>query len=205
MNACEVCGDTPVCKTGLCPACTADLWTGQLELKLRKPYVMPMPNTSSDFMKLYNYHKSLNIQPYTHISTGNRNCSQFLGITVAEHVLSNVFKNVVRAPMGNRGFDFWCNNGFKIDVKSSCIRRKKIKHSSDAWSFKIKRNEIADYFLCIAFDNREDLSPLHLWLIPGKDINTKLALSISASTLSKLDAYKLDINKTITCCDAMKS
>lgn len=198
MNTCEVCGDTPVCKTGLCPACTVDLWTGRTELHKRSPYI---PHLSPDKKRLIYFKKPEN-RIQSHLTKCvNRYCPSFLGINVAEHVLSNVFKNVVRTPMGNKGFDFWCDNGFKIDVKSSC----QLKNRHPAWAFNIHHNKIADYFLCIAFDNREDLNPLHLWLVPGNKANHRSKLSVSANTLSKLDKYKLDINKTITCCDAMKS
>lgn len=101
----------------------------------------------------------------------NRNCSLFLGVHVAERVLSKVFNNVQRMQMGNRGFDFICNRGMKIDVKSSTMNLSD-KHIY-RWQFLIKRNTVPDYFLCIAFDNRDDLNPLHMWLIPGDTISTK--------------------------------
>jgi hypothetical protein len=85
----------------------------------------------------------------------NKDCPQYLGIHVAERVLSNVFKDVERMPMNNRGYDIICNHNKKIDVKSSCQRE------IGGWMFNIKRNVTADYFLCIAFDNREDLNPVH--------------------------------------------
>jgi len=50
----------------------------------------------------------------------NRDCSKFLGVHVAEQVLSQVFNNVEVMPHNNKGFDFICNRGKKIDVKSSC-------------------------------------------------------------------------------------
>ena len=105
-------------------------------------------------------------------------------------------------PYGHKGFDFRCNKGKQIDVKSACIRTR--HDLSDSWGFHISRNQIADYFLCIAFDNRKDLNPLHIWLIPGIIINHLTGISISESTLPKWDEYKLDINKTVTCCDSMK-
>jgi hypothetical protein len=50
----------------------------------------------------------------------NRDCSQYLGIHIAERVLSNIFENVKRLPLHNHGYDFICNKGYKIDVKSAC-------------------------------------------------------------------------------------
>ncbi len=100
-------------------------------------------------------------KPYT----DNKKCSSYLGVGIAERVLSHVFKNVELMPMSNPGYDFICNHGKKIDVKSSC--RYFHIGRSDSWMFTINKNTSADYFLCIAFDDREHLNPEHVWLIPG--------------------------------------
>ena len=132
----------------------------------------------------------------------NKECSSFLGVFVAERVLSHVFRDVEVMPYGNKGFDFICNNGKKIDVKSACIRRS--SSGTLRWAFSIKRNKIADYFLCLAFDSREDLNPLHAWLLPGEKLNRFIGTSIHPSTINKWDDYKLDINKVVSCCNSMK-
>ena len=149
-------------------------------------------------LTLYDTHKSLG--KASHPQYNNKECSLFLGDTVAETVLSKVFKNVVRTPNMYRGFDFWCNNQKKIDVKSSCTRSGK----TSTWAFVIRKNKIADYFLCIAFDNRQDLNPLQLWLIPGNVINHLTAVTFSESTLHKWQEYELPIGKTIACCDTLR-
>ena len=59
-------------------------------------------------------------------------------------------------------------------------------------------------FLLIAFNNRDDLKPLHIWLVPADAINHIQNTGISESTLLKWDKYKLDINKVAACCDRMK-
>ena len=129
----------------------------------------------------------------------NTECSQYLGVHVAERVLSKVFKDVVQMPHNNPGYDFICNKGKKIDVKSSCSHKK-----GRNWTFDIGRNQIADLFLCLTFDNREDLNPLNIWLIPGDIINHLTTASISKSTLSKWDKFKLDIDKVASCCTTLK-
>ena len=129
----------------------------------------------------------------------NKYCSNYLGIVIAEQVLSKVFKNVQVMPYGNKNYDFICEKGYKIDVKSACLSKNKY------WSFGINKNKIPDYFLCLAFDNRINLNPLYLWLIPGLLINNKTRDSIQMSTLSKWDKYKLDINKVIKCCKIQRS
>ena len=143
---------------------------------------------------------------YTHgtkPASENKQCTSFLGVYVAEQVPSKVFKNVEKMPTNNKGFDFFCNKGKKIDVKSACTHTRNAH--GDSWIFHIKHNNTADYFLCLAFDSRENLNPLHIWLIPGEIINHQMRTSIAKSTLHKWDEYKLDITKTIKCCTEMKT
>lgn len=139
----------------------------------------------------------------------NKKCGMFLGCHVAERVLSHIFKDVKRMPYGNIGYDFVCNKGFKIDVKSACLNK------NNAYSFTIKYNDIADYFLLIGFDNRESLNPQQLWLISGnetlhnnKKMNEHLTLSIGnkSNSLTKYLKYKLDdkLKEAISCCDKLK-
>ena len=130
----------------------------------------------------------------------NKQCSVYLGVHVAEQVLSRVFKNVKRMPYGNPGYDFICNKGKKIDVKSSCKTK-----NHNGWHFDIKHNTTADYFLCLAFDNRQDLNPLHVWLLPGIKLNHLQSASISQSTIHKWDAYRLDTTKVAMCCNTMRT
>lgn len=128
----------------------------------------------------------------------NKECTQYLGIHVAERVLSQVFKDVLVMPMHNPGYDVICNHGKRIDIKSSCQRE------NGSWAFHIERNTIADFFLCIAFDNREDLTPLHAWLISGNKLNHLVGASIRPGTIHKWDKYRLDMSKICACCDAMR-
>lgn len=132
----------------------------------------------------------------------NTSCSMHLGCYIAERLLSKVFKSVKRMPITNQGYDFLCKRGMKIDVKSACLRYD--GKNKTRWNFHIRKNKIADYFLCIAFDNRTNLNPIHLWLIPGNDVNCKTDITISISTTSKWDIYKLDISKTSEYCNRFK-
>lgn len=129
----------------------------------------------------------------------NKSCSAFLGVHIAEQVLSEVFKNVDIMPYGNHGFDFVCNQGKKIDVKSSCISK------DGQWVYSIGRNTIADYFLCLAFDNRVDLNPIHLWMIPGDVLNDHQCTGIRPTTIGRWKKYELDITKISTCCNNIKN
>lgn len=132
----------------------------------------------------------------------NKTCSMYLGVHIAERILAMVFENVERMPSQNPGFDFICSKGKKIDVKSSCIRIRKNRPAQ--WAFTIKKNTIPDFFLCIAFDDRENLNPLHMWLIPNYEINMYNGVSISETTLSKWNEFKLSLDDVLSCCNSLK-
>lgn len=134
-----------------------------------------------------------------HPYTENKTCALYLGIHIAERVLSHIFKDVERMPMHNPGYDFICNRGKKIDVKSACLRK------DSSWSFGIRCNTTPDFFLCLAFNNREDLTPLCAWLLPGNKVSHLTAASISMSTAHKWDVHKLDITKVSECCDSLRT
>jgi len=125
----------------------------------------------------------------------NKDCAQYLGVHIAERVLSHVFKDVERMPMNHPGYDLICSKNNRIDVKSSCPHGK-----HQRWNFHIRCNTTPDYFLCMAFNNREDLTPLHAWLIPGHRLSHLVNAVISPNTVHKWDEYALDISKIATCC-----
>ena len=129
----------------------------------------------------------------------NRKCSAFLGCHIAERVLRHVFKDVKRMPYDNPGYDVICNHNKRIDIKGSCLRR-----NDKGWMFNIKQNTNTDYFLCLAFDNRKDLTPLHAWLLPGSKFNHLTGIGIRPSTIHKWDEYRLDLTKILACCDTIR-
>lgn len=131
-------------------------------------------------------------------SVTNKNCSQYLGCYIAEQILSKIFKDVKVMPLNNHGYDIICNQDKKIDIKSSATGYK------SKWMFNIKKNIIADYFLLIAFDNRNDLNPVHLWLIPGEDINYLAGIEIRKDRLAKWIKYEQPLDRVVVCCDKMK-
>lgn len=139
----------------------------------------------------------------------NKKCPLFLGCNVAERVLSHVFREVQRMPNGNSGFDFICGKGYKVGVKSSCLRK------NNTYNFKIGYNKIADYFLLIGFDNIENLNPQHIWLIKGDEIIIRyrtlnnfnvLTIKNTLDGLSKFLKYKLTdkLKDVISCCNKLK-
>lgn len=120
----------------------------------------------------------------------NKSCPQYLGIVIAEQLLIKVFNKVEIMPNNHKGYDF-IGDGMKIDAKASC--RYLIKNQADKWKFNIRKNKIPNYFICLAFDNRTDLNPEHIWLIPGNKINDKFGIGISESKLNKYIQYELNI------------
>lgn len=136
-------------------------------------------------------------------SKNNKFCPTYLGVIIAEKILSKIFKKVKVMPYNNCGYDFVCGKDYKIDVKSAC----KPRHGRylDRWTFHIHKNKIADYFLCLAFDNRDDLNPQYLWLIPGNILNNNISITISKTTLDKWEQYEQPLDKVISCCNTMKN
>lgn len=188
MIICASCGkEKPHEAKGLCRHCYRNQPLQKLKSKnYNKRYYNNHPNHST----IWN-HKNFKCVSMTE----NKSCSSFLGVHIAERVLSKVFKNVQTMPYGHKGFDFICGKGYKVDVKSRCASKR-----DNNWCFDIRKNTIADYFLMLAFDNREDLNPLYMWLIPGDVVNHLKSVTISVSTLNKWNEYKLDIDKVIKYC-----
>lgn len=210
-KSCTSCGKHEHYGKGLCKACYMHQWNIDNKEK-RKEYRIKKRDIIKENVKRWNQNNPEKVKIINERSrrkrgdlpmSENRDCSSFLGVHVAERVLSNVFDDVIKLPYGNPGFDFVCNKGKKIDVKSSCMRFN--SSCATSWLFHTCKNKIADYILCIAFDNRENLNPMYMWLIPVSDAKKQTGISISITTLSKWDKYKLNIDKTIICCDMMKS
>lgn len=131
--------------------------------------------------------------------------SSWLGIYIAEQILSGFFDNIVRMPNNNPGYDFICGKGFKIDVKSACLMNDR---GYVRWLFTIRRNEIPDYFLLLGFnEDREQITPMRVWLIPGRILNSKRTFVISntGAKLKRWVKYERSIEKAIECCDKMKA
>lgn len=54
----------------------------------------------------------------------NKRCSMHLGVYIAENLIENMFEDIVRAPMHNKGYDFILKSGETIDVKASNLSTK---------------------------------------------------------------------------------
>lgn len=93
----------------------------------------------------------------------DRSDIHFIG-HIAEYGVSRIFKNIQGMFFTNRGYDFVCETGQKIEVKASLL------HIDNKFTFHIRYNDIADYFILIGFDNVLDLHPLHMWIIKNREI-----------------------------------
>lgn len=133
-----------------------------------------------------------------------KDSSSFLGVHVAERVINGIFENAKHMPYGFRGYDFTCGNGYKIDVKSSCLHYR--PNRAPEWGFGIDQNHIADYFLCIGFDDREQLNPMHVWLIPGHLINNHNELTITNShrVVHKWCEFEKCVDKAVDLCEKLR-
>jgi hypothetical protein len=135
----------------------------------------------------------------------SKESSTYLGVYVAEEVLSNVFDNVIRMPIGHPGYDFLCGKGFKIDVKSSKLYKSNRESRSPRWMFSIGRNAEADYFICLGFnEDRKNITPLKMWLIPAKEVNMLQTLSVRENDMVSWEQYEKPINKVLACCEHMR-
>jgi ribosomal protein S27AE len=134
-----------------------------------------------------------------------KDSAQYLGIHVAERVLSGFFDHITRMPLNNPGFDFVCGKGFKIDVKSSCLRLS--SGAPSFWGFNIRQNVDADYFLCLAFNDRESLEPQHVWFFPGEVINQQSGLRISnnSHSIAKWSKYERPLDRILSCCETLRA
>jgi hypothetical protein len=94
----------------------------------------------------------------------NEDCPTYFG-EFAESLMIMTFLDPVKMPYGNPGFDWKCNNGDKIDNKAACLSSWNMRYS-----FPIRRNKIADWFILSAWDNRDSLNPLHVWAFHKNDI-----------------------------------
>lgn len=135
----------------------------------------------------------------------SKESSTYLGVYIAESVLANVFDNVIRMPVGHPGYDFICGKGFKIDAKSSKLYIDPSKRRSSRWMFSIGRNTKADYFICLGFNNdRKNVTPLRMWLIPAKEVNMLQTLSIRNNDVVSWKQYEKSTRKVLACCEHMR-
>jgi len=125
----------------------------------------------------------------------NKDCSSYFG-TFTENLMIQTFEDPIKMPYGNPGFDWMCKKGDKIDNKSACLRYD--IPFWEGWTFPIKWNNIAEWFVLSAWDNRESLKPLHVWVFHKNDIvrdkkfwrRDSISITNKTSHLKKLENYE---------------
>lgn len=117
----------------------------------------------NDRQRKYRYNKGINMP-----MSDNDECSPYFGIYIAENYVAKTFEDPILMPLNNRYYDWICKKGQKIEHKAACLRKK---GTDFGWLFShINFNPIADYFIFSAWDNRESLIPMHIWIFHKEDM-----------------------------------
>lgn len=105
----------------------------------------------------------------------NENCSHFLGTYIAERqygriILPEMFGGIEKEmPYGNPWYDFLVKGNIKVDIKSCCLRRDE-RYNWMGWEPHARFNNVTDYFVILAFDDRENLNLIFIWSIGKNEI-----------------------------------
>jgi len=127
----------------------------------------------------------------------NENCSVYFG-EFTESLMVQTFEGAAKMPPNNPGFDWTCKRGDKIDNKGSCLVYLADRWAG-RWEFYIDYNNIADWFILSAWDNRDSLNPLHVWIfhkndiIRGKIFWRRSALAINNTTKGLREFKKWEV------------
>jgi len=146
------------------------------------------------------YRRTQGIKPMSE----NKDCSLYLGVHVTEQAIKPILPNATRMEMHHPKYDYLCSQGYKVDVKSSSIYYYE-KKNAYRWMFAINKNMEADYFMCVAYDNSENVNIIKIWMIPGKLINHLGRLSISPGSFEKWKEYEIDPTEANVCVDKITS
>lgn len=120
-------------------------------------------------------------------------CHDWIGIYIAENIAFGHLKGYERAPFGNHGYDFFNDAGKTVDCKASHLRQT--SKTGRGWQFAISRNDIADAFFCIAFDEFPSREILYMWFIPGVEIHhmARLSIGMGKRSRTKWEKYRVPV------------
>lgn len=106
---CIKCGEIKeLAGRGMCKKCYDKEYLKENRERIRK-YQKERYKANSEYIKEYQTERR---RKHGGLSMSeNKSCSIFLGVHVAEKVLSRVFKDVKQMPTHNPGYDFVCNRG----------------------------------------------------------------------------------------------
>lgn len=110
----------------------------------------------------------------------NTECPRYFGEYIEREYVSKIFVNPIPisySPGWHEGkpYDYECQNGFKIKHVAACTSVSIYKISNYTndpipyYVFNIRRNNVPDYWVLTAWDNRESLEPKYVWIIKGNE------------------------------------
>jgi len=101
----------------------------------------------------------------------NKDCSSYLGVEIAEKKIARIILprilGEIKKEMPYKGcrFDYLIEGDIKVDSKAGCLI-----DGNRRWSFFINHNDVAGFFLIIAFDSRDNLYCEHIWLFERNEM-----------------------------------
>jgi hypothetical protein len=105
----------------------------------------------------------------------NESCPCYLGVHIGENIadpiLTEIFGGIEkRMPNNYSGYERIVKGGYKVDIKTATMT---VVDNEYLWPFQIRYNDMADYFLLLAFGNRKDKNLIHIWLIKRNEMIKK--------------------------------
>lgn len=103
----------------------------------------------------------------------SKDCAKYLGVYIAERKIGRIIIPKMlgeikqEMPPNYPGYDFIVVEDVKVDIKSACLRHL---NGWIGWEPHVIYNNVTDYFIIVAFDNRDDLNIMHIWLIHRDEI-----------------------------------
>ena len=185
-----------------CRICGDDLVVGEnWRLSMRKSYnyICKTCHNKRSRIWLRSYRERMLLDGITNnrisgrnLVSNNRSGVSYMGICVAGDLLRRCYKHVQAVVNNKYAYKFVCDHDKFIDVKSSCLGKNWM------WLFSTRRNTVVDFFICVAFDDRDDPNVMHVWMIPGEKLNPFMSASISPSSVDKWSEYEQDIDEILS-------
>lgn len=131
------------------------------------------------------YTNKCNLSRYLGSESENKSCPLYFGDYIEKKYVMQIFEDPIpfeykKDDMGRiidrtKPYDYICKNGFKLKHIASCKRTDKfhvLNYLDDIlyWGYLIRRNNVPDYYILSAWDDRNSLNPLYVWIIRGDEI-----------------------------------
>lgn len=138
----------------------------------------------------------------------NTDCAHYLGTLVAEIqygrvILPEMFGGIEQEmPYGNPSYDFLVKGNIKVDIKSCCLREMK---GWIGWEPHVRFNNVTDYFVILAFDDRDNLNLIFIWsigkneIIRGNKFHMRDSIKITNTRRGLLEFKRFDWTDKLEC------